>query len=1389
MHTIFTILQIGAGLLLPVSAIWAADSPRSGWPTHRHRNDRNAYVNTLIDATTLRLDWEHRSGQRPRPAWHGPAKWDAYSNLPGLQSMRNYDSVNHAVADERFVYFGSSADGTVTCLEKLTGAVRWKFATAGPVRIPPTAAGGRVYFGSDDGFAYSVDASSGREVWKFRPRAADRLILNNGVPIPAWPIRTGVTVEDGIAYFAASLLPWQESYLCAVDALTGKAEGRGTFVRELNGQTLEGALAVTSKFLLAPQGRVPPVVFQRESGDTIGSLPGGGGSFVVVTPDQQILYGPGNKTGWIEQADAESREKIATHNNGKSMVVAGGVMYMLTNDYLAALDYRKRTRLWATQADGLSELIVVGDLVLAGGRDEVVAFGTVDGMPVWSHPVEGQASGLAYDGTHLLVATDEGILYAFTARPSTAPTAAPGELNRPSGGDTTRRTQPERARDGPLGHWVFETDQIRQLKCVDRAGTATVLLEGSAENSGEDDFPALEFDGRTTIATIAADYSATAQPETAFTALAWVRVDRSQPWGGILGTLQDNGDDEYGWLLGFVNDRFCLAVASEHGPPKLTYLQAEQPFETGVWYHVAGVYDGQTMRLLINGEPAATSDEQQGPLRFPPQAAYMIGSYKDADEFYPLLGAIHEVQLFDRALSDARIATAWRKESRNVPPPRPPVAPLEYAEVAIGPWLTFNSPSTATVRWKTAAPCPTRLALTLDGQRSALHETAVETTSHEVELQNLKHNRTYHYTIEWPGPNGPQQTEPYECDTFFNYSPTQSGPENIAPQDSELVRFATAAVDRSGRNRGVCVVFADDDRLARAIFAISELQVILCHAADDLGDPQLAVDRISRLHAPDRGHLLLTRRSANLVIYPAEVADRDSAAERAAVLDLLAPGGVAVIAPEIGRSDRVPSANETMKELAAKFKQLGAEPRREPILDASMLVVHGQQIPGSGEWGHIYGRPDNSAYGGEELGGAKTIDELTVQWIGRPGPRYQADRNGRKPPPLSTAGRLYLQGLRRIVTLDIYNGSVLWSLELPGFMRFNVPRDTANWCADRDHVFAAVRDRCWKIDAATGQVQAHFPIPDVGTKQPVDWGYVARVGRQLLGTAVRKGTSHTNFFGGSGWYDAADGDAAYPVCSDAIFAIAEDSGEPLWQYRRGVILNPTITAAADRLFFVECRNATVLAAAERRVGLEELWSEQFLVALDPATGEKLWEHEIATAKGQPLFQMAYASDRLVVVASSNVEYEVSSFAADDGEQQWQTKFPWGKGKADHGSHLSRPAIVGNRVFVRPAVLELDSGKRLPQEIPVGGCGTYACSSAALLFRSGSGGQMSMWETESGRYTQWPRLRPDCWLSTIPAGGMLLSPEGGGGCSCGKWLETSVGFIPKASLKQSQIRSE
>ncbi|GIS63620.1 MAG: hypothetical protein CM1200mP2_58450 [Planctomycetaceae bacterium] len=133
--------------------------------------------------------------------------------------------------------------------------------------------------------------------------------------------------------------------------------------------------------------------------------------------------------------------------------------------------------------------------------------------------------------------------------------------------------------------------------------------------------------------------------------------------------------------------------------------------------------------------------------------------------------------------------------------------------------------------------------------------------------------------------------------------------------------------------------------------------------------------------------------------------------------------------------------------------------------------------------------PTTRRFAGEQLAGVSKSSDLAVQWVGRPGPRYQPDRNGRKPSPLSTAGRLFLQGLHRLVAVDAFNGSILWSLEIPDLERFNMPRDCGNWCADRDFVYAAIRDRLWQIDAGTGRVVKQWAVPEPeGRTGPWDGG-------------------------------------------------------------------------------------------------------------------------------------------------------------------------------------------------------------------------------------------------------------------------------------------------------------
>jgi len=1348
LRTSYSVLVLA--FLLTSDAARAAD-----WPAHRHDLRRSGVTAEDLDAAKLGLDWEWRSPSPPQPAWAGPAKWDAYRNMRGLPSMRSYDAAMHVAVVGDSLLFGSSSDDGLHCLDTATGKQTWTFRGCdGPIRSAPTVSGGKVYFGSDDGSAYCVDLRTGSQVWEFCPSDNDRLVLHNGRPISFWPCRTGVVVHQGTAYFAGSMLPWKKSYLCAVDANTGNPEGEGRYVHEVSGMTFEGPPAVGENMLVFPQGRVAPLVFDRLPGKGTGRLPGGGGSFVLMTEDAKVMHGPGvdSRRGAIGGIDAKTRAKIAAFPQGTALVVAGDTAYTLTATSLTASDWAKRQQRWTVATAHPYSLIMAGGTLYAGGQDEVAAFSAKDGERLWARPIVGKAHGLAVAGGRLFVSTDSGRIYAF--RPGASGIGFPPvkpETPEPKPEPSAVPLKPiEPVKDDALiGRWVFQQPHTKGNTVKDLAGKLDATISGPVRLSAVGKRQAIALDGRSNNILIRANHNDANLPAEGITAGAWVRVDQPLTWGGIVGALQDNGSYERGWILGYTGSKFSFAVAAKGGPGALTYMAAETDFAVKRWHHVVGTYDGTTMKLYVNGKLAASSTAQKGEINYPPRTFFEIGAYHDDNEYYRVTGMLREVRVYRRALTAEEARKHYQTMEGDFPD-----APKQSGtgRLAAGPWVTFQTPDVAVVRWHTFRPSPTVLDCSLDGKTKRVEDTAAK-TEHEARLTGLRHNRVYTYTIGSVVDGAALTTAPYELDTFFNFAATQPAvakPESDAGEraDNPTAKAARHILAQTKIDRGLCVVLgskkgdlayelARHSRLRIIGFDTDEKNIAAARSAELAEGPY--GNRVTFLHAASLADLPLSG-CANLIVSDAAANDGKSIEESKR---LLRPSDGILS----GRSEGV-----------------------------DWTAITNGPLPGAGDWTHQYGRADNSAFGGETLGGASKADDFEVQWIGRPGPRFQPDRNGRKPSPLSTRGRLFVQGLHRIAALDAFNGVPLWSLEIPDLQRFNLPRDCSNWCADDASLYVAIRNKCWRIDAADGGVARFYNVV-AGPKADwqYDWGYVVSDGERLVGSAVKEGTSWTNFWGGggAGWYDAAGGAVTAKVCSENLFALNKDSGKTVWTYTGGVLVNSTITIGGGRVYFVECRNAKVKADESRRVGLPELWQDQFLVALDAATGRKLYERPIDTADGIVVFYLAFGEGKLALVASGGNQYHVHTFDAAGGKDVWNKAVKWQS--SHHGGHMSRPAIVGGSLYVRPHAMDLDTGEPLKSGVPGGGCGTYACTTGALFFRSGT---VTVWDRATGGRSTWARLRPDCWLSTIPASGMLLSPEGGGGCSCGNWMETSVGFAPR-----------
>lgn len=1331
-----------------VSLALGATAGGEDWPTYRHDVSRTGTTAEELDATRLREAWVHRRPEAPRSAWPGPARWDAFAAIKNLPSMRNYDPCHHVVAVGNGVYFGSSTDDSVHRLNAHTGRVEWSFTADGPVRLAPTVDNGRVFFGSDDGAAYCVEASTGKLRWRHVVEPGERGLLNDGRVIATHPVRTGVVVRDGRAYFGASLLPWRESYLVAVDAETGEASGEGTFRHELDGHTLEGAMLATDTELILPQGRVAPVRFDRRTGESKGSLGGGGGVFAVITPDQHVLRQSGGRAD--RDGGLVGHARIAQYNRGHAILVSGRFGFVLDPDGVVGLDLEAGRELWRQRLDSPADLVLAGRTLFVGSRGRVTAFEGPSGRLQWEAEVPGTAHGLAVANGSLLVSTDAGTIHAFHEGPTPVP---PPER----AADATPESpvvQGVRAR-GLLGSWVFHRSAMRNadgtpverrdfvdVTIADHAGGRHGRLVGPGRSIRVGDVEALECVGGTMVE-LATKRDGAPLPRRAFTAEAWVRIDETMPWGGIVGAVRDNGSDEQGWLLGLRNDRFCLGVRST-GAKSLTYLTTNQPIRVGDWAHVVGTYDGETMRLYVNGRIEATSDAQSGDLVYPESVHYVLAAYKDENEDYRLKGAIHEVRTYEIALRDRDVTALFRARAADFP--EPTATPEERGNfLAFGPYLRFTGPRSAEVRWATDVPSTGVVEFLLDDERFRVASTE-PTREHRVTVDGLRRNRVHQYRIVVEAYGQSRTTRTFECDTHFAYHDLST--TRVVPDPMRRAEVATI-VERVPVERGFVVVLGDPEAtLARELAIATDWNVVgVVEDAD--------ARRRERKQLVDEGlygrRLTLTDgRSLPGRFANAVVLTEPDAANEATARELLQPGGRLVVGGEVRWT--------------------------------------APAIPGSGEWSHMYGRADNSSFGGESLANVGRTDDLEVQWIGRPGPRYQSDRQTRKPAPLAAGGRLYMQGLQRLITADQYNGTLLWSVEIPEMMRWNVPRDCANWCADDRRLYVAVLDELLILDGATGDLVRRLrAVGNEGPERTWDWGFVARSRDAIIGSSVRPGTSFTEWWAKENWYDQRDGERAAKVGSDRLFALDPETGRVHWQRTEGVVLNPTITLAESDegsvLYFVESRNPAIVEAETRRLQSDELWTGLHVVGIDAATGEVRLDRPIAPMSGETAFYLVHAEGRLLLSSSSDNTFSLLCLDAGTGEQRWESRFPWQANH--HGKHLARPAVSGQFVYLRPRVLELATGRVLDVTFPDGHqCGSYALTTNALIARAGD---TMLWSVKDAAVTRWNRHRPDCWVSTIPAGGMLLSPEAGGGCSCGSWIETSIGWMPRVFRERKDER--
>ncbi len=253
--------------LLPLS-VGAGD-----WPQFRYDAGRTAASPHDLPAD-LKLRWS-RELPTPRPAFP-------------QEVLLGFDVTYEPVVLGGIMYVPSMVADNITALDTETGEVLWRFYAEGPVRFAPVGWEDKVYFVSDDGFLYCLQAEDGILLWKFRGLPGGitpeeliphRRIMGNGRLISLWPARGGPVLADGVIYFAAGLWPTEGVFVHAVDANSGEPVWSNTeshhipksnwdhSIKSDAGLTPQGYLAIVGDLLVVPSGTQLPAFFDIETGE------------------------------------------------------------------------------------------------------------------------------------------------------------------------------------------------------------------------------------------------------------------------------------------------------------------------------------------------------------------------------------------------------------------------------------------------------------------------------------------------------------------------------------------------------------------------------------------------------------------------------------------------------------------------------------------------------------------------------------------------------------------------------------------------------------------------------------------------------------------------------------------------------------------------------------------------------------------------------------------------------------------------------------------------------------------------------------------------------------------------------------------------------------------
>ena len=515
---------------------------------------------------------------------------------------------------------------------------------------------------------------------------------------------------------------------------------------------------------------------------------------------------------------------------------------------------------------------------------------------------------------------------------------------------------------------------------------------------------------------------------------------------------------------------------------------------------------------------------------------------------------------------------------------------------------------------------------------------------------------------------------------------------------------------------------------------------------------------------------------ADLIVSSTQLADPAARVDMPAVRKLQRPhGGVLCLLSSENVFGK--SISPSPREGRRRGTSLRGGETRQSALHPLSIDRRGP-LEGAGLWTHQNSNAANTLCSDD----TRIRGPLETAWY-RDGVLEIVDRHAQGPAPLYNRGVLVVEGVHGICGLDAYNGRTRWVYPIEDLLAdwdgvhhdVGVGDTGSNFCLSDEAVFVRTGPSCLKIDLQTGRKLAEFVTPTDKDAPNRNWGYVAYADGLVFGTVLNDKHKVSPRYN----------DIRLRTESVLLFALDAVTGEVRWQYQpeqslrnNGIAISNGTVYVIDRPIMPADRidNPTpngkhrpALAAGEQPGGT--------LVAMEARTGavawknyENIWGTQLAVSEPHGKLLMTYqAVKHSFFKLPTEVGGRMAAFATESGKRAWDRE----------AIYKTRPIINDDTIYAEGGAWNLETGEQVPWEFRRSyGCGQIAGSRHLMLFRSATLGYLDL--SRDAGTENFGGIRPSCWFNAIPAGGLVLVPDGSAKCACSYQMQAWLALQTRAA---------